>query len=305
MGSSSRWPGRSSRSRASCNASRRPSRHSSLRTSTRHWTIRRRNGLSGMPSRRLGRGGPSCPRTSAASPRSAGRVLRDTPTRLPLVRAYFRKTHGSAAVRAGASASCDGVLTTARLDGSAREAAPRILAGLALAVALGVYSALAEELPSFRDEVDVLFVALLVVPATFALVWLALPLRARLGQWGVAGAAGGAALLAVLFSLTDLDIAANFAKLAAATFMGWWFLSFFEAAWWVLLVALLIVPSTSSQSRAARPRRSRPRGPRSSTRSASSCAFPVRPPPRSSASPTFSSSRSSWELQSGSGSAGT
>ncbi len=119
---------------------------------------------------------------------------------------------------------------------------PRSLLALALAVGLGAYSAVAEELPSFRDEIDVLFVALLVVPATFGLVWLALPLRERLGQWALVLGAAAATLLAVLFSLTDLDIAANFTKLAAATFVGWWFLSFFEAAWWVLLVALLIVP---------------------------------------------------------------
>ena len=120
--------------------------------------------------------------------------------------------------------------------------APRPLGLLALGTGLGAYSAVAEELPSFRDEIDVLFVALLVVPATFGLVWLALPLRERLGPWALVLGAAAATLLAVLFSVTDLDIAANFAKLAAATFVGWWFLSFFEAAWWVLLVALLIVP---------------------------------------------------------------
>lgn len=119
---------------------------------------------------------------------------------------------------------------------------PRLLGALALLVAIAVYSAVAEDLPGFRDEIDVFVVGLLVVPATFALVWLALPVRERLGQIGLVLGVAAGVLLAVLFSLADLDIAANFAKLAAATLIGWWFLSFFEAAWWVLLVALLIVP---------------------------------------------------------------
>jgi hypothetical protein len=119
---------------------------------------------------------------------------------------------------------------------------PRPAGALALATALAVYSALAEKLPAFSDEVDVFLVGLLVVPATFGLVWLALPFRELVGPVSLALLAGAAALLAILFSLSDLDIAANFWKLAAATLVGWWFLSFFEAVWWVLLVALLIVP---------------------------------------------------------------
>jgi hypothetical protein len=119
---------------------------------------------------------------------------------------------------------------------------PRPAGALALGTALAVYSALAEKLPSFSDEVDVFLVGLLVVPATFGLVWLALPVRERVGLVGLALLAGAAVLLAIVFSLVDLDIAANFSKLVAATLVGWWFLTFFEAVWWVLLVALLIVP---------------------------------------------------------------
>ena len=79
------------------------------------------------------------------------------------------------------------------------------------------------------------------LPATFGLVWLALP--AREGGACILGvAAAGLALLAVALSFADLEIAANFAKLAAAAAIGWWFLTFFEAATWVVLVALLIVP---------------------------------------------------------------
>ena len=118
----------------------------------------------------------------------------------------------------------------------------RAAAVLAAGIALGAYSALAEELPALSDWGNVAWLALLVIPAYFALAWLALPVRELAGPLVLGLAAAGFALLAGAFSLADLDIAANFAKLAAATLLGWWFLSFFEAPTWVLLVALLIVP---------------------------------------------------------------
>jgi hypothetical protein len=46
----------------------------------------------------------------------------------------------------------------------------------------------------------------------------------------------------VILEAADLDVAANFVKLAAAAAVGWWFLGAFEALSWVLLVALLIIP---------------------------------------------------------------
>ena len=49
-------------------------------------------------------------------------------------------------------------------------------------------------------------------------------------------------VLALLFELVGLDVAANFVKFAAVTAAGWWFLAFFESVSWVLLVAVLIVP---------------------------------------------------------------
>jgi len=117
----------------------------------------------------------------------------------------------------------------------------RLAALLALAAALTVWSALATELDPWSLWPSILLVALVLMPATFVLVWLALPLRA-VGPVRLGIGAGVLVLAAVVFSLLDLEIAANFAKLAAATAVGWWFLSFFEAPWWVLLVALLIVP---------------------------------------------------------------
>ncbi len=118
----------------------------------------------------------------------------------------------------------------------------RAAAVLALLAALVVYSQLAEELPALADWGDVAFLALLVIPAMFALVRLALPLRDHAGAWHVALAAATLVVLAVAADVADLEILANLLKLAAATAVGWWFLLFFEASWWVLLVALLIIP---------------------------------------------------------------
>ncbi len=118
----------------------------------------------------------------------------------------------------------------------------RVAALLAALGALAAYSALAGRLPALTDWGDVAVLSLAVIPLTFVPVWLALPMREVFGPIGLGLLAAAAALLAVAFSLADLAIAANFAKLAAASLVGWWFLSFFEAPTWVLLVALLIVP---------------------------------------------------------------
>jgi hypothetical protein len=115
----------------------------------------------------------------------------------------------------------------------------RAAALLALLADLAVYHAVAEELPDIPFWWDVAVLALLLMPATFALVWLALPARtSRLLPLFAIGLAAAAALL----ELGDFEIAADFAKLAALTATGWVFLRFFEEMSWVLLVALLIIP---------------------------------------------------------------
>ncbi len=118
----------------------------------------------------------------------------------------------------------------------------RAAALLTLGLAFALYSRFAGELPDLANWGDVAFLALVVVPAMFALVWLTLPARDAAGPMGLALAAAAFALVALAASLADLEILANLAKLAAATLAGWWFLSFFEAPTWVLLVAVLIVP---------------------------------------------------------------
>ena len=73
-----------------------------------------------------------------------------------------------------------------------------------------------------------------VIPPVSALVYLALPLR-RLPRLLPAGIA--LAALAAVLQIAGLDVLANFAKLAAVTFLAWWFLTYFETAAWVVTVA--------------------------------------------------------------------
>jgi hypothetical protein len=120
----------------------------------------------------------------------------------------------------------------------------RIAAVLAVLLVLAVYYAVSESLPGLPEWGDVAFLALGLMPLTLTLVLLALPLRSRPPRdMGVAAAT--LVLLAVVLELADLDIAANFVKIAAVAATGWWFLGFFEALSWVLLVALLIIPVDS------------------------------------------------------------
>jgi hypothetical protein len=116
--------------------------------------------------------------------------------------------------------------------------APAVLALAALVVA---YYLAAERLPNIAQRWDVAFLALVLMPALFALVWL---LR---GGWAtgsrrLAVAFVALAALTVAFEVAGFELAANFAKFAAVTALGWWFLAFFDSVTWVLVIALLIVP---------------------------------------------------------------
>ena len=114
---------------------------------------------------------------------------------------------------------------------------PRALAVAGLLAALGLYYWLVDRLPDVDTLGAFLLASLALVPAVFALVWLALPLRAWRGTLAVALAFG---LLAVVWTSSELDVLANFAKLAAVTALAFWFLSYFERVSWVVLIAALI-----------------------------------------------------------------
>ena len=118
----------------------------------------------------------------------------------------------------------------------------RAAAVLGVLTLLAVYYGVSESFPDFGLWGDVAFVGLVLIPAFFSLTWLALPLWQAAPTVALGGAVVALVVLAVLFSLAGLDIAANFIKFAAVTAAGLWFLAFFESVSWVLLVAILIVP---------------------------------------------------------------
>ena len=113
----------------------------------------------------------------------------------------------------------------------------RWLAAVALTAALGVYTAWADRLWEASLWPDLLFLTLVLFPATFGLVWLLLPLRDRrvMLPAGLALAA-----LAVVLHVTDLDVLTNLAKFFALVCIGFWFLSWFENVMWAALIAVVI-----------------------------------------------------------------
>jgi hypothetical protein len=113
----------------------------------------------------------------------------------------------------------------------------RAAALLVLFAALVAYDELAPHLWHEGVWWDVAWIGLVLMPATFALVLIALPWRTA--RWvGPAGLVF--ALLAVIFTVVSFEILANFARLGAATLIGWWFLEFFESLSWVVIVACII-----------------------------------------------------------------
>jgi hypothetical protein len=102
---------------------------------------------------------------------------------------------------------------------------------------LAAYYTFGDELADVSTRWELAFLALVLMPAVFALVWLALPYRSN-GRLFLAALAF--LTLAVIFELADLDALANFAKLGVMTALGFWFLTYFESVLWVALVALVI-----------------------------------------------------------------
>src|SRR5207237_4769722 len=86
---------------------------------------------------------------------------------------------------------------------------------------------------------DVAFLALVLIPAVLALVYLALPLSAA-RELQLVLVAIAFAILAVLLHEADLNTLSDFAKLGAMAFAAFWFLNFFEALSWVVLVAFIV-----------------------------------------------------------------
>ena len=114
---------------------------------------------------------------------------------------------------------------------------PRFAAAAGLFVLLVVYYEIAPHLWSASVWWDVAWLTCVVIPAAFGLVLLALPLWEANGLFPVGVAF---AVLAAVLTYADIDVFANFSRLAACTLLGWWFLSYFETVSWVVLVASII-----------------------------------------------------------------
>jgi hypothetical protein len=108
----------------------------------------------------------------------------------------------------------------------------------ALLAALIAYYEVADDLWRWSNIWwDVLWLALVLLPAVFALVLLALPVwRAR----GLLLVGLAFAVLTAVLTIAHVDVFANFSRLAATTLLGWWFLEWFETVAWVVLVACII-----------------------------------------------------------------
>jgi hypothetical protein len=113
----------------------------------------------------------------------------------------------------------------------------RATALVLLLAALALYDALAGHLPEMRTAYDVAFVAIVLIPAMFSVVWLALPLATAKGLPAVAVALG---VLAIVLYAAGLDAVFNVAKLMAYVLAGLWLLTLFEALSWVVLISLVI-----------------------------------------------------------------
>jgi len=113
----------------------------------------------------------------------------------------------------------------------------RAAALLVVGTALALYYAFHDRLWSASTWWDIAFIALVLIPACFALVWLLVPLRNAPGLLP-AGLAFG--VLGLLFHLAGWSTPENFAKLFGVTAVGFWFLRYFEGLSWVVLVALVI-----------------------------------------------------------------
>jgi len=113
-----------------------------------------------------------------------------------------------------------------------------VLKFVAAAIPVVAWFFVAPHLPYIGHAWNVTLVAVVVLPGTLLLALLALPLWKR-GSW-LWIAVLVLALLALLLTLTHHGLEANFAKLFAALFAGWAFLSLFEALSWVVIIALVI-----------------------------------------------------------------
>ena len=113
----------------------------------------------------------------------------------------------------------------------------RASALLVVVAALAAYDTLHAHLWNASDWWDVAFIAVVLIPVSFAMVWILLPLRLARGLLPAAIALG---VLTYALNVAGWHTAENILKLCAVALVGFWFLGYFETAAWVVLVALII-----------------------------------------------------------------
>jgi hypothetical protein len=106
-----------------------------------------------------------------------------------------------------------------------------------LLVALALWESFAHRLPELTDPWDVALVTIVLLPATFACAWLALPLRHSRATLPLALCLGA---LAVLLHVAGASGPFNVVKLLALVLAGLCFLALFETLSWIVLVAAII-----------------------------------------------------------------
>lgn len=113
----------------------------------------------------------------------------------------------------------------------------RAAALLAVVAALAAYDTFHARLWSASDWWDVTFIAVVLIPLSFAIVWIILPLRTARG---LLPAAASLAVLTYALHVAGWHTPENIVKFFAVALVGFWFLGYFETAAWVVLVALII-----------------------------------------------------------------
>ncbi len=108
---------------------------------------------------------------------------------------------------------------------------------LALLAAVVVWTEAAGSLPGLGGRADTAVAVCVLMPATLAVAWLAVPLA---GARRLLPAAVVLLVAAFTFEAVGLDGFFNAAKLCAYVIFGFWFLELFEVLSWVVLVAFVI-----------------------------------------------------------------
>ena len=107
----------------------------------------------------------------------------------------------------------------------------------AVLAAVVLYDAGAGRLPAMSEAWDVAFVAVVLIPVTVTILWLALPVATARGLLPVGLAVG---VLAVVLEVAGIGSAFNVAKVVAFALLGFVFLEFFQELSWIVLVAAII-----------------------------------------------------------------